>query len=78
MHERSKERMIRATVKTGMILVMMKIRSLVYLMSLFSMKIILFTSQCMIRLRHGDLMLRPERRRKQENKKKLLTSLQNL
>merc|ERR550519_3231116 len=77
MHERSRERMILATVKTVMIPVMMKIRSSVYLMSLFSMKIILFTSQCMIRLRHGDLVLRLERR-KQENRKKLLTSLQNL
>merc|ERR1719233_645112 len=78
MHERSRERMILATAKTVMIPVMMKIRSSVYLMSLFSMKIILFTSQCMIRLRHGDLVLRLGRRRKQENRKKLLTSLQNL
>merc|ERR1712050_78927 len=78
MHERSKERMILVIVRTVMILVMMKIKSLVYLMSLFLMKIILFTSQCMIRLRHGDLVLKPERRRKQENRKKLSISLLNL
>merc|ERR1712152_81889 len=71
MQERNRERTILATLKTVMILVMMKIRSSVYLMSQFSMKIIQFISQCTIRLRHEDLVLKLERRRKQENRKKL-------
>merc|ERR1712142_103085 len=71
MQERNRERTILATLKTVMILVMMKIRSSVYLMSQFSMKIIQFISQCTIRLRHEDLVLKLERRRKQGNRKKL-------
>merc|ERR1712066_419984 len=81
MPERNKEkkkRMILVTVRTAMILVKKRIRSSVYLMSLFLMKTIRFISQCMIRLRREDLVYWRRRRRKLGNRKKLSTSLQNL
>merc|ERR1712106_675472 len=78
MPERRRKWKILVTVKTVMIQVMVKMKSSVYLMSLFLMKIIRYISQCMIRLKHEDLVLRLEKKRKLGDRKKLSTSLLNL
>merc|ERR1711892_570086 len=77
MPERRRKWKILVTVKTVMIQVKVKMKSSVYLMSLFLMKIIRYISQCMIRLKHEDLVLKLEKKRKLGDRKKLSTSLLN-
>merc|ERR1712096_142751 len=77
MPERRRKWKILVTVKTVTIQVKVKMKSSVYLMSLFLMKIIRYISQCMIRLKHEDLVLRLEKKRKLGDRKKLSTSLLN-